>query len=465
MNASVIKAASHGLLEPAEEAAEYITKAAGRVERTAARELPGSIPEIVEAVLSRFKWPTKVQVDMAKACLQLNILEDAYLAFLKMPSSAERRNAMKLFSHGYAEFSDSLETLRKSAATLSRKEDQKLLLDATKSMEEHAKLRQGPVEALGRDIAGAGHLVPESVIGKAAKRTVADVSQHMPGVLKRMEAMLLNASEKTRFPALSKLIGTLGGVENASLKEAIEKILRRMEKVDGKKLLKMSEDKMRSTLSNEFIGLQRNVQGKLGEGAAMVQPVAVKLRERAMERALSNEYGLVGAGWQKSSINDAVSVTALNGSTSKEFFDASDWLYRVEKPKVGASAEMDELAKLMESEMTTDLDGIAFNSFALESKAGNVGDIIDQFSKTSTRSVFGVVELPVPGMDRPGRFLIVPPPGFQTEVLLIAPNIPKLKNLPIDMTLAIGAMQISQKEFQDASRELVHLVALARSGR
>jgi hypothetical protein len=332
-------------------------------------------------------------------------------------------------------------------------------------MEEHAKLRQGPVEALGRDIAGAGHLVPESAIGNAAKKTVADVSQHTPIVLKRLESMLLNATERSRFPALSKLIGMVGGVENASLKEAVEKILRRMERNDGKKLLKMSEDELRSTLKKNFVGLQGNVQGKLGEGAAMVQPVAVKMRERAMERALSNEYGLVEAGWQKSSIDDAVSVTALNGNASKEYFDASDWLYRLDKPKTGASAEMDELAKLMESEMMTDLDGIAFNTFALESKAGNVGDIIDQFSKTNARSVFGVVELPVPGMDRPGRFLIVPPPGFQTEVLLIAPKVPSLKNIPIDMTLATGTMNMSQKEFQDASRELIQLVALARSGR
>ncbi|WP_301101637.1 hypothetical protein [Propionivibrio sp.] len=462
MNTKLVQASTHVLLGPAEEAAEYLTKAAGRIERNTVKELAPGLPEIIQAIFKRFKWPTKIQLEFVQACQQLNALEAAYLEFLKLPS-AEKRAAMKIFQADQIAFHKSVSTLKKSAEQLA-KEDKKVLLEAIKSMEEHVTLRSAPVEATGRGLVGAGHLVPERVANNAAKKIAKPVAQHVPDVLKRIEKALMDSKESLRYPNLLKWVNVVGSLENASLRKALEKILRRLDGT-GKPLLKMSPAAIRRELGKKYKGLQSALQGPIGEGVALTQNVTRVLRERALGRALSHELGLVDAGWVKASVDDAVRVTKLNGNVSGEWFDGSDWLYRFDAPPKGVGKEMDEIAATMQSEMSTEIDGVAFTTFGLESKAGSAAEVIEQFNKAGARAVFGVVELPIPGLNRPGRFLIVPPPGFQTEILLLAPHVPAIKNLPADIALSTGLMPLTQKEFQTISKELIELVSMARSGR
>jgi hypothetical protein len=463
VNAKIVQASTHALLGPAEETAEYLCKAAGRVERSSIQELAPSLPEIIQVVFKRFKWPLKIQNEMVLACLHLNVLEAAYLGFLKLPSAAEKRAAMKFFQADSKAFQASIDALKESAEQLS-KEDKKILLEAIKSMEDYVKMRSGPIEAVGRGLVGAGHLAPEKAARNTTRNLAGSVTQHLPRVLKRVEKALLDGKESLRYANLAKWVKVVGSLENASLQKAIEKILRRLDGT-GKPLLKMSPGEIRKALGNKFRGLQGNVQGAMGEGVALVQNITRALRERALGRALSHELGFVDAGWAKVSLDEGARVTLLNSKTAGEFFDGSDWLYRLDAPQKGVSSEMDEVAQAFESEMTTEIDGIAFATFGLESKAGSAVEVMEQFNKTGARAVFGVVELAVPGLDRPGRFLIVPPPGFQTEVLLLAPNIPAVNKLPADIALVTGVMPLTQKEFQAAAKELVELVALAKAGK
>ncbi len=464
MNAKVVPAGGYKLLDGAEQATEYVMKAAGRLERTTLEAGAPTLPDLLQAVFRRFKWPAGLQTEWLTACQQLNALEAAYLAFLKLPTPAERRAAMIIFAADHEKFVQQLDKLTKSASALA-KEERQVLTNSIKAFNEHVNMRRGPIEALGRNIAGAGHVAPET-IAKKAVQGVAEVGPDLPKILQRLEKALSTVTERARYPHFSAWVNAAGGLDGEALKKAIDMVLKRLEQSDGKALLKKKADELRRILSEKFQGLQRNVQGKLGEEIALTQEVTQALRERSLKKALSEEYGLLNAGWQKISVDKGVTVTKLNGKDAGELFDASNWMYRLDAPPRGVNADIDALADIHQSiDPLSQIDGIAFSTFALESKAGDVGELMKQFNKTGARSVFGVVELPIPGRSSPGRFLIVPPPGFQTEVLLLAPKTPNLSALPSDIVLVPGVMPLSQNQFQKASRELMELIVLAKSGR